>query len=498
MRFKFWLRAGSALGATLLSTTAFAGTIIGSNSGKCLDVGSGSITTGVQVIQRTCSWSNAAQQFAVTRQADGTHVIKSRVGDGCLDVQWDSRADSAPITTYACNGSGAQRYRIADLASAPAPAPTPQATPQPTPQPTPTSTIPKNAFRGRYHNSLDFTNLVVTRNDAAINFTWAGSSPANGVGSDNFSVRWEGDFDFAAGTQRFTATADDGVRLYVDGNLVIDRWVDQAATDHTADVVLTAGTHRIRMDYYERSGNASARLTWAAAPASTPTTGAPVGGGPGSVFEGFDNGFGILNHSWTAGSANAYIQNGIARIDGTREGAGVMQRGGSKTNGFGNGLFEIRAKLNGATVGDNSGPALVLWPADDHWTAVSVANVGAGSFPYNLSREVDIGEIDGNGRTYMASHFTDCSWGRSDCDAYNSFYVPAPHDQWQWHTYAAYLQNDKITYMVNGVVIGVDTKNPSPDTANGGINHLIGIMNRSSNTSIEVDWVRWTPEASVR
>ncbi|UYZ62935.1 RICIN domain-containing protein [Hymenobacter weizhouensis] len=204
---------------------------------------------------------------------------------------------------------------------------------------------------------------------------------------------------------------------------------------------------------------------------------------------------GQLNHVWGE-SSKVSVSGGVVTIGGTHNGAGVMQLPGAANSGLGNGLFEIRAQLRGSTVGSNSGPALVLWPADDKWTAKSVENAG-GTFPYHLSREVDIGEIDGGGKTYMASHWTDCSWNRPECDAYKAFYAPEGHNQWEWHTYAAFLQKDKITYYVDGKVIGVDTDHPSPDFASGGVNHLIGLMNRSSDTELRADWVKWTSEATV-
>ena len=64
-----------------------------------------------------------------------------------------------------------------------------------------------------------------------------------------------------AGTYAFTVTADDGVRLYVDGSLVIDRWVDQGATTYTANVPLGAGSHTVVMAYYENAWDAVAHLS---------------------------------------------------------------------------------------------------------------------------------------------------------------------------------------------------------------------------------------------
>jgi len=66
---------------------------------------------------------------------------------------------------------------------------------------------------------------------------------------------------FEASTSRFTLFADDGVRLWVDDWLLIDEWQDQVAT-FSAEVSLTPGHHRMRLEYYERGGSAGVRLGW--------------------------------------------------------------------------------------------------------------------------------------------------------------------------------------------------------------------------------------------
>ncbi|HEV8649910.1 MAG TPA: PA14 domain-containing protein [Actinomycetes bacterium] len=113
-----------------------------------------------------------------------------------------------------------------------------------------------------YPNSTLAGSATTVRCETAINNNWgSGSPPGTGVGPDRFSVRWVGTRSFAAGTSTFTVTADDGVRLYVDGVLIIDRWKDQAPTTYTATRTMTAGNHQVRMEYYENAGGAVARLT---------------------------------------------------------------------------------------------------------------------------------------------------------------------------------------------------------------------------------------------
>jgi PKD repeat protein/uncharacterized protein YgiM (DUF1202 family) len=137
-------------------------------------------------------------------------------------------------------------------------------TPLPTATPTPTSTpVVISDWRGEYYNNPGLGgNPVLVRNDVAINFDWGVGSPAPGVPADNFSARWSRSLSFPAGVYRFYARTDDGVRLWIDGALVIDQWHDGAPTTYTADVNLADGSHNIRMEYYERGGGALAQLAW--------------------------------------------------------------------------------------------------------------------------------------------------------------------------------------------------------------------------------------------
>src|SRR2546427_4972995 len=117
----------------------------------------------------------------------------------------------------------------------------------PTPPPPPPDAIPVNAFRGNYFDNADLTNLKFNRTDPNIDFDWGLGSPDPRIEPDTFSVRWTGNWDFGiAGTYRFTMTADDGMRVWVDNSIVLDAWVLQPATTYVADMGLAAGRHPIR------------------------------------------------------------------------------------------------------------------------------------------------------------------------------------------------------------------------------------------------------------
>ncbi len=113
-----------------------------------------------------------------------------------------------------------------------------------------------------WNNKFLSGNAVLTRTENSINYNWGVGSPGFNVPTDNFSARWDRSDFFDAGRYRFTVAADDGVRLYVDGQLLIDQWHDSPATTYTTDVDLTHGNHFVRVEYYENGGSASIFADW--------------------------------------------------------------------------------------------------------------------------------------------------------------------------------------------------------------------------------------------
>ena len=120
-----------------------------------------------------------------------------------------------------------------------------------------------NAFTGCYYNNLTLSGSpTVVRTDAQINFDWGGSAPVPGLTPSQFSVRWQGNFTFSAGTNTFTALMSDGMRVYLDGSVILDRWYEQAGTMVTFDQTLTAGTHLVTVEYFDHGDWSMAHLSW--------------------------------------------------------------------------------------------------------------------------------------------------------------------------------------------------------------------------------------------
>jgi chitodextrinase len=110
--------------------------------------------------------------------------------------------------------------------------------------------------------SMRFHALIFTRTDAAINFNWGAGSPGTGVPADDFGVRWTASLAVPQSrAYNFTVTSNDGVRMWIDGVLVLDKWQNQSAT-FTFSASLTAGIHSFQVEYYDDTGNANVSVSW--------------------------------------------------------------------------------------------------------------------------------------------------------------------------------------------------------------------------------------------
>jgi hypothetical protein len=122
-----------------------------------------------------------------------------------------------------------------------------------------------NNWRGEYYNNITLGGTpVLVRDDASINFDWRDGSPAPGVVyAEGFSARWTRALNLAAGWYRFSMTVDDGGRLWVNDQLVIDEWRVQSQRTFAANVYVAGGSTSLRMEYFDQAGFATAILSWA-------------------------------------------------------------------------------------------------------------------------------------------------------------------------------------------------------------------------------------------
>lgn len=122
-----------------------------------------------------------------------------------------------------------------------------------------------NGLLGEYFNNIDLKGEpVLKRVDKEIGFDWQDRAPGSGLGTDNFSVRWTGKLVPSATREiNLIAMSDDGMRIWLDGKLLLDDWKDHAPETKKMPIKTEAGKQcDLRVEYYERGGGAVARLGW--------------------------------------------------------------------------------------------------------------------------------------------------------------------------------------------------------------------------------------------
>ncbi|GGA26808.1 glycosyl hydrolase [Paenibacillus physcomitrellae] len=126
--------------------------------------------------------------------------------------------------------------------------------------------LPSGLF-GEYYSNANLTGVPLTRTDAKIDFNWRSGSPGMSIPNDNYSVRWTGQIKpLYSETYTFSTLSDDGVRVWVNGSLIIDSWFKQSWYERFGSIALNAGQlYDIKVEYYEGQGDSMARLMWQSA-----------------------------------------------------------------------------------------------------------------------------------------------------------------------------------------------------------------------------------------
>lgn len=120
-----------------------------------------------------------------------------------------------------------------------------------------------DSWRGEYYdNPLLAGAPVLVRDDPALDFNWVSGSPGPNIPADYFSARWTRSFEFTEeGDYRFLADVDDGVKLYLDGWLLIDEWNTNPYLLHSgvfADI--KPGIHTLIVEFFEAAGDAHIKV----------------------------------------------------------------------------------------------------------------------------------------------------------------------------------------------------------------------------------------------
>lgn len=127
-------------------------------------------------------------------------------------------------------------------------------------------------WRAEYHNGYNLNAApTYVRNETRLDYNWGTNPPGGlcwanyscwGLWKDNFSARWTKRQYFTEGKYQFTAGADDGVRMWVDGKLILDGWSDHSYQEFKRVITLTEGHHDLKVEYYDKKGNARIKVFW--------------------------------------------------------------------------------------------------------------------------------------------------------------------------------------------------------------------------------------------
>ncbi len=127
----------------------------------------------------------------------------------------------------------------------------------------PGPSAPSGSWQGEYFDNINLGGSPdFTRADGAVDFNWGRESPAHGISKSFWSARWTITTFFSGGNFRFHAIVDDGVRVFVDGKVVIDEWEDNNGTTFIGDRYVGAGNHVVKVEYYQKAYDAFISVWW--------------------------------------------------------------------------------------------------------------------------------------------------------------------------------------------------------------------------------------------
>jgi hypothetical protein len=237
-----------------------------------------------------------------------------------------------------------------------------------------------NGLVGAYFNNSDFTAPVLTRTDNVINSNWGSGAPASSMGADTFSVRWTGFVEPRySELYTFYTQSDDGVRLWVNDQLLINNWTLHGSTENRGQITLTAGQrYAVKMEYYENGGSAVAQLRWSSpsqakeivpnAQLYTSATGScanlPISGVTSTAVDGANVAANVLDNNfetrWSSFGKGAWIQADLGATQSVCS-VGIAWHSGTQRKSN----FEIAVSNDGSTystvfTGQSSGTSTAM------------------------------------------------------------------------------------------------------------------------------------------
>lgn len=122
----------------------------------------------------------------------------------------------------------------------------------------------QNGLHGEYYDGQNFERLVATRTDAAIDFAWFREPPFPDMHPEVYSIRWTGKIKAPKdGSYEFSAAVDDGIRVWIDNQLIIENWAMNDMGRAKAEIDLKAGIqYQIKIEYFNAMLEGEIKLYW--------------------------------------------------------------------------------------------------------------------------------------------------------------------------------------------------------------------------------------------
>jgi len=218
--------------------------ILVTHSMKSMDVSGGPSATqnGVNVQQWTY-FGSSNQKFIVYPTPDGFYKLIPTNGGKIVEVSNASTSTGGNVQQWTNNNQTCGQWKFI-------------------------APVPVNGngdgLAGNYFNGMNFDTPAYARKDATVNFNWGSGSPNAAVNADAFSARWTGQIQPRySGTYTFYLNSDNGRRLWINNQLVVDKWIDDWGTEYSGTILLTAGKkYDIKLEYFEDYGGAGCKLEW--------------------------------------------------------------------------------------------------------------------------------------------------------------------------------------------------------------------------------------------
>jgi beta-glucanase (GH16 family) len=220
--------------------------VLAVHSNKSVDVDAIKTNDGANVQQWTYLGSFNQQFIVVATDLTGCYKLIAKHSGKVVEVAGASTANGANVQQWTNNNQTCGQWKFMPLIVVPPVDGT------------------GDGLTGNYFNGMNFETPVYSRKDATVNFDWGGGSPNAAVNADGFSARWTGQIQPKySGEYTFFVNSDNGRRLWINGQLVIDAWIDDWNIDYNGKITLTANQkYDIKLEYFENYGGAGAKLEW--------------------------------------------------------------------------------------------------------------------------------------------------------------------------------------------------------------------------------------------